>query len=111
MGLILLIAGNAVIPYFYEAYQDGRIRDCKNDHPVAADAWNPIFDFDMGGSYILGDSAQDRALIECIVGSLRVRHTSEPLYGKGGGNYPMLWIISSAFERGYDLTYYSGSRS
>lgn len=109
VGMFLFLAGTAVLPYFYEAYQRDQIEDCETDHPVAADAWNSIFGFDMGGRYIVGDSAQDRALIECITDSLSVRYVSTPLYGQEEAEYPALSIIFGAFDNGYQLTYYSGS--
>ncbi|WP_128891129.1 hypothetical protein [Erythrobacter sp. HKB08] len=109
VGLFLFLAGNAVLPYFYEAYQRDQIEECEDDHPVATDAWTTIFGFDMGGRYIVGDGAEDRALIECIVDSLSVRYVSTPLYGQQHAEYPALSIVFGAFDNGYGLTYYSGS--
>ena len=109
VGLFLSLASHDFLPYFYEKYQSERIGGCEDDHPVTDSAWSAIFGFDGGGRYIVGDSAKNRALIECIADSLSVQHVSKPLLGHQDAGYPALSITYSSFVDGYYLDYYPGS--
>ncbi|MXP47548.1 hypothetical protein GRI43_09170 [Altererythrobacter luteolus] len=108
VGLFLLILIQSVGPYFYEKFQRYRLELCEKKHRVRADAWKPIFGFDMGGRYITGDTPESRALIDCIVGSQSVRHLNAPKYGDRASAQPVLSITHSAFENGFDFAYYEG---
>ena len=110
VGLFLLILIQSVGPYLYEEYQMYRLEQCEEKHSVQADAWKPIFGFDMGGRYITGDTPETRALIDCIVGSQSVRHLGAPKYGDRASAQPVLSITYGAFDNGFDFAYYEGEQ-
>ena len=111
VGLFLLISIQSVGPYLYEEYQRYRLKQCEEKHSVQADAWKPIFGFDMGGRYITGDTPESRALIDCIVSSQSVRHLGSPKYGDRASAQPVLSITYGAFENGFEFAYYEGEQN
>lgn len=108
IGMFLYVFFQSAGPYFYEQYQKLQIERCEAAHAVEPDSWQPIYGFDMGGQYIVGDSPEDRALIGCIVDRLSVHTTAEPYYNEGEAKYPSLSVLAFAFHNGLSLYHYEG---
>lgn len=107
-GLFAIGAISAVWPALYEEYQRAGLRNCEEHHGLHGPAWQPIYGFDWGGRYLVGDGPDDRALIECIVASQTVDHVETTPYGPADGTHPVLAITSGAFTPGLQVTYYPG---
>ena len=108
VGLFLLISVQSIGPYFYEKYQIYRLEQCEKKHRVQADAWKPIFGFDMGGRHIAGDTPENRALIGCIVTSQSVRYLDAPRNAERDPAQSTLSITYGSFNNGLDFAYYEG---
>ena len=108
VAMFLTALAKRVGPYLYEKYQAHHIYQCEAQHAVEENAWQPIFGFDMGGRYLVGDSPEHRALIECIVDSLAVETTIVPHGDTTLAEHPSLSVTEFSFHNGFLLENYLG---
>ena len=111
VGVFLLMAAQAIVPYFYEKYQLYKLNQCEEKYLVSEDAWTPIFGFDWGARYIVGDSPENRALIACVVDSQTISGSANPPNSDLDPAHSILSIGSGAFSPGLHFEYYEGEKS